>query len=204
MGTRSTTKAQYTAGPLCPFNYVLAVTTWLAFVVGCGGPDAREVRGALAKAAEAVEAHDGRRLFRAIDQRARHALAGIQASAAKAKKMIESDYPEAEQSAAIAALGDAVLAADAADLFVRRCPEACQRAIGAALGAPVSERVEGDETLVETTAGKQVRLYRGTDAHYGIVWNTEALMQERLERSRALDQIEKNAAIYRQRRALEE
>jgi hypothetical protein len=117
--------------------------------------------------------------------------------------VIEADYPEPDRSKALQAVGDAALATGAADLFARRCPKACRAALGAALGAPVSERKQGEEIVVETTGGKSVRLYRGTDAHYGIVWNTDALVQERLERSRAFDQFEKNAAIYRQRRALE-
>jgi len=174
---------------------------------GCWAPDTREPRGALAVAAEAVEAGEPRRLFRVIDQRSRHALAAIQQARAEAAGLIRTDYPTAAQADALAALGDAALAADIPDLFERRCPTSCQAELGALLGAPVQERaVEGDagpELEIETATGSRVRLYKGSDGHYGIVFRRAELYEERDRAARELEQIRQNAEVYRKRKALE-
>ena len=176
-------------------------------IAGCWAPDTREPRGAIAVAAEAVEAGQPRRLFRVIDQRSRHALAAIQQSRAQAAGLIRSDYPTATQTEALAALGDAALATDAPDLFERRCPRTCQTELGALLGAPVSERTvqgeAGPELEIETATGTRVRLYKGKLGHYGIVFRRAELYAERDRAARELDQIRANAEVYRKRKALE-
>jgi hypothetical protein len=179
----------------------------LGATIGCWAPDTREPRGALAVAAEAVESGQPRRLFRVIDQRSRHALAAIQQARAEAVRLIRSDYPTAAQAEALAALGDAALATDVPDLFVRRCPATCQAELGALLGAPVQERVvegeAGPELEIETATGSRVRLYRGKQGHYGIVFRRLELYEERDRAARELDQIRANAELYRKRKALE-
>jgi hypothetical protein len=170
---------------------------------GCGPSDPREPRGAIAAAAEAVERGDGRKLFRLMDQRSRHALSAIQKARSEARKLVLADYPAAEQGPALAGLGDAALARDAADLFVQRCPAACQAELGRGLAAPVAERAVGDELEVETTAGTKLRLRRGNDTWYGLVFRTAELSEERDRAARELEQIRQNAEVYRKRRALE-
>lgn len=90
---------------------------------------------------------------------------------------------------------------DAADLFSMRCPSACRAQLGASLGAPIEKFVAGHEVLWRTTRG-QVRLHRCENAEWGLVWNTQALHQERGRAARELVQIGRNAAIYRRRRQL--
>lgn len=138
-----------------------------------------------------------------MDQRSRHALAAIQAARSEARRLVLADYPAAEQAAALASLGDGALASDAADLFVRRCPARCQAELGRGLAAPVAERAVGDELEVETAAGTKLRLHKGNDTWYGLVFRTAELAEERDRAARELDQIRQNADIYRKRRALE-
>jgi len=54
---------------------IFVVVTAIATLLGCGGPDTREPRGALALAAQAIEAGQAPMLLRVIDERSRHALA---------------------------------------------------------------------------------------------------------------------------------
>jgi hypothetical protein len=186
---------------------ITMLTALFAVVGGCWAPDTREPRGALAVAAEAIESDQPRRLFRVIDQRSRHALAAIQQARAEAAGLIRTDYPTTTQTEALTALGDAALATDAPDLFERRCTAACQAELGALLGAPVQERtVEGDagpELEVETATGSRVRLYKGNDGHYGIVFRRAELFEERDRAARELEQIRQNAEVYRKRKTLE-
>lgn len=171
---------------------------------GCFEPDPRSVRGALAGAARALEVRDGRALFQIIDQRGRSAMGAVVKARREAARLIHADYPAPERDLALAALGDARTAADAADLFTRRCAEPCMSELAAAVGAPLSERPAGArEVEVRTTRGGRLRLHRGNDGWWGIVWNTQALSEERTRAARELIQIRHNAEVYRRRRTLE-
>jgi len=180
-------------------SYIFSVIT-----IGCGGSDdAHTVRGALALAARAVETEDRAALYRVIDRRSRAALVSIVKDRAASARAVRSDYPADLQPGALAALGDAPGAADAAALFARRCDVHCVAELGVSLGAPVSESVMGDELLVRTAAGRDVRLFKGRDGLWGLVWRTQELSDERLRAARERLQIEANAEIYRRRRQLE-
>jgi hypothetical protein len=116
---------------------------------------------------------------------------------------VRTDYPEPERATALRALGDGADAKDAADLFAKRCPSACLSELAARLGAPVGQVTRGDELEVRTAAGATLRMYRGQDGLWGVVWHTDGLSEERTRAWRELVQIEENAAVYRRRRALE-
>ncbi|MGD8860024.1 MAG: hypothetical protein PVI30_08420 [Myxococcales bacterium] len=169
----------------------------------CFDPDPRDPRGALDLAARAIEAGDGRQLFKVIDERARHAMISIVKDRREAATLIRADYPEPERPAALSALGDAAEARDAADLFVRRCPASCMAALARRLGAPASERRDGRSLQITTAAGEQLELHLGSDTWWGLAWKTDALSAERDRAARELAQIRDNAEIYRRRRALE-
>jgi hypothetical protein len=186
------------------FCFFCASYIFSVIAVGCGGSDdAHTVRGALALAARAVEADDRAALYRVIDRRSRAALVSIVKDRAAAARAIRADYPPDQRAAALQALGDAVGVADASALFVRRCDARCVAELGASLGAPVAETVSGDELLVRTAAGRDVRLFQGRDRLWGLVWRTQELSEERLRAARERLQIEANAAVYRRRRELE-
>jgi hypothetical protein len=175
-------------------------------LVACFGPDPRTVRGALAAAARALEARDGRALFKVIDQRSRSAMQSAVGDRLEAAALIRRDYPEPERAQALASLGDAALVKDAAELFARRCGEPCMAELEAEVGAPVAEPPESTRTQeleVRTTRGGRLRLHRGKDGWWGIVWNTSALYAERTRAARELIQIQHNAEVYRRRRALD-
>lgn len=159
------------------------------------------MEGAIAEMARHVENEDAEKMFRLIDPRSRHAMASIVADRRRARELVTASYPEPEKRAALASLGDAAEARDAAGLFARRCPAACLREIGARLGAPTATRKVGDETIVTTTRG-ELRLRGGGADWYGLVWNTEALFDERERANRDLAMITENAATYDRRRAL--
>jgi hypothetical protein len=161
------------------------------------------VRGLLAGLSATIEARDGKKLFRLIDQRARHAMASIVDARKQARVLIEADYPQNERAAAIATLGDAAAAAGAAELFVARCDEPCMRSLGDQLGASASEVRTGDEVEVKTARGTTLHMHAGNDHLFGLVWNTDALSKERDQASRELEQIRQNAEVYRRRRALD-
>lgn len=173
-----------------------------AMCAGCPNPDPREVDGALAFAAEAVAERDARTLFKVVDERGRHAMASVVKDRNRAAKIILADYPEAEKASALAALGDAQGCAGPADLFARRCGDACMEELRKVVGAPVSRRTQGKETEVETSRGGRVRLHLGGDTWWGIVWNTQALQRERDRAAAERRQVERNAELYRARRAL--
>jgi hypothetical protein len=177
----------------------------LASSSGCADepPDPRTVRGAIAAAAQSIETRDAGRLFRVIDQRARHAMASIVRDRRDAKALIEADYPAGEQQAALAALGDAALVEDAAALFALRCPEVCMRGLGEQLAAPQGEVPARPDVTVTTARGTTLYMHAGTDGRFGLVWHTQALSEERDRASRELLQIRDNAAVYKRRRALE-
>lgn len=182
----------------------LAALMALVLVVGCGGgADPREVEGALGRAADALAQRDARALFRVIDQRARHALSAITEARRAAAALIKQGYPAAAQGPALAELGDAASAKDAADLFRMRCDAACLDGLAQQVGAPVERRDEGGEVVVKTARGSELRLYRGSDTWYGIVWNTEALSRERDRAAAELDQVKANAALYQRQNELQ-
>jgi hypothetical protein len=175
-----------------------------AFLTACYEPDPRSIRGALAASAHALEVRDGRKLFRVMDQRSRSAMIAIVNARREAARLIRTEYPDSERAAALAALGDARSATDAADLFTQRCVEPCMAELTAAVGAPVAEREVGEsEVEVQTSRGGRLRLHRGKDGLWGIVWKTQALSEERTRAARELIQIRHNAAVYRRRRTLE-
>jgi hypothetical protein len=187
------------------------VTTFIfAAIVGilgpwvCSGPDRHSLRGALDAAARAVEAGDSRALFSAIDERGRAALAAIVKSRRWAARAIRADYPPGEREAVLGPIADAAGAADPEALFAQRCAAACRAELATQLGAPVSQVERDGDVEVRTTRGGLLRLHRGGDGAWGIVWHTAALCDERLRAARELRQIEANAKVYRRRRALEQ
>lgn len=188
-------------GTVTALRLALAVLAVLAN--GCGEPDPRSVDGALEAASHALEARNATRLFRLVDQRARHALASIVKDRRETARLVRESYPEAEKVAALAALGDAAEATDAAGLFAARCDAPCMAALAARIGAPVEQTAEGDELVVRTARGESLRLHHGSDGWWGLVWRTESLADERDRAAQDLRRIRENAEIYRRRRALE-
>jgi len=180
-------------------GFVVGTLLSLLVVVACGvGDDPRELDGALARAASALAQRDAVALFRVIDQRARHAISSISKSRRRAAALIKSSYPTAAQAEALAELGDAAIAKDEADLFRMRCGASCLDGLAAQVGAPVETRTEGDELVVKTARGGELRMFRGTDRWYGIVWNTDALSRERARAAAEFEQVQANAALYAQ------
>ncbi len=161
-----------------------------------GGNDPRDVEGALARAAEALAQRDTQALFRVVDQRARHALASIAQSKHAAAELIRQSYPARAQPEALAQLGDAAQVKDAATLFGLRCGATCLDDLSGRVGAPSQVRNDGDEVVVTTARGGQLRLFRGSDTWYGIVWNTDALRRERDRAAAELAQVQANALLY--------
>lgn len=184
---------------------VLVVGLPFVCALGCGDSSAnpRSVRGALSAAASAIESQDALRLFRVIDQRARFAMASIVDSRKQAKQLIEADYPQNERAAALASLGDAAQANDAAALFALRCTGPCMQGLGAKIGAPSAEQRSGNEVEVRTARGVTLHMHAGKDGAFGLVWNTTELSDERDRAARELQQIRENAEVYRRRRALD-
>jgi hypothetical protein len=176
----------------------------LLIILGCtDSSDSRSIRGCLAASADALEARNGDRFFKLIDERARFAMAATVKARALARTVIEADYPVAERPRALAALGDAAQVDSPEALFRRRCEEACLRHLGELMGAPVSEVAAGDEVVVTTVRGATLHMHAGQDGRYGIVWNTQELSDERAQASRELTQLRENAAVYRRRRELD-
>ncbi len=166
----------------------------------------------MAYAAAALQENDMERLFRVLDERSRHAMFSIVADRTEAARLIRADYPEDEQAAALAALGDGAQVETPAAYFALRCDAACLEDFRANIAAPVEE-TPGEvldeeahpqaEALDVTTARGAVSLYRsGTDHWWGLAWQRSALDAERNRASRDLRQIEQNAATYRRRTVL--
>jgi hypothetical protein len=172
-------------------------------VAGCGASDPHSVRGALAAAASAAEADDGKALFRVLDQRSRDALASIVKDRGRAARLVRADYPKEAQAVSMSALGDGAEVKDPAELFAKRCPTTCIGELTAKIGAPVSQIARGAELEVHTAQGGSLRLYRGQDGAWGLVWKTAELADERTRAARELVQIRVNAEVYRRRKALE-
>jgi hypothetical protein len=181
-----------------------ATFVFAAILAGCWDPDPRTIRGALERAAAAVEARDARELFSVIDQRARQAMASIATDRRHCAALISADYLVQDRASALQALGDARDARDAADLFALRCRAECFAGFARNLGAPIAQTPRGPSELeVRTSVGGAVRLHHGNDGWWGLVWNTQALSDERMRAARERLQVEANAEVYRRRRALE-
>jgi hypothetical protein len=181
------------------FSFVCPLFAITACIASCSPPS---IRGALAGSADALEARDPERLFTYLDERSRFALAGTVKARLASRHLIEADYPEPEKTAALAALGDAAQVETGAQLFARRCDSACLVSLTDRVGAPISETPVGDEVIVKTTRGGTLHMHAGNDGGYGIVWNTQALSDERSQAARDLGQIKGNAEVYRKRRQL--
>lgn len=196
--------AQYSRWKPGRTTFIFAVIVAIPGLSACSGPDRHSVRGALDAAARAVEAGDSRALFWAIDPRGQAALAAIVKSRRRAARAIRADYPPGERETVLAPIAAAAAAADPEALFAQRCAAACRAELASQLGAPVSQVERDGDVEVETSRGGRLRLHRGDNGVWGIVWNTAALSDERLLAARELRQIEANAAVYRRRRALEQ
>lgn len=170
-------------------------------VLGCTSGDSHTVQGALGRVADAVAAQDAEKLYLVIDQRARFAIASIVKARARAAALIRRDYPAEQQPPALAQLGDALDASDV-ELFRRRCTAGCFADLAGRVGAPVDERVEGEEIVVRTTRGTELRMFKGDDDRYGLVWNTEALARERQRAAAEEDLVRNNAQTFAKRNAL--
>lgn len=158
----------------------------------------------MAYAAIAIEEDDGAKLFGVIDVRARHALISVVTDRRAAAEIVRRDYPEGERAQALEWLGDAAEVADAAALFARRCAQGCRADLASRIGAVVSHAQEGEIEQVTTSRGT-IDLYREAEGHWwGIVWRTDELDAERDRASHDLAAIERNAATYRRRAALDE
>lgn len=180
----------------------------VALLLGACGigatPDPRDLEGAMAYLALALERDDPRMLFRVVDERARHAMISIVTDRRRAAELIAETYPEQEREQALQALGDAATVEDAAGLFARRCDATCRQELAASVGAPVETTEDGDEVVVRTSRGATLRMYRAREgAWWGLVWKTDELDRERDRANQALRQIERNAETYRRRRGLE-
>jgi len=175
----------------------------MAAASGCApDPDPRGIEGAIAAAQLHVEARDPARLFRLIDQRARHAMASIQQDRSESGRLVRASYPPSVRDETLGALGDAAAARSAADLFARRCDEACFVGLADVLRAPANVSRRGDDATISTVHGGTLRMHRGGDGWWGIVWHTTELAAERNRAARDLEQIRANARVYERRRAL--
>ncbi|MFW5921636.1 MAG: hypothetical protein ACOCUS_07335 [Polyangiales bacterium] len=169
-----------------------------------GTPDPREVHGALKYAAQAVEKRDARKLYRVVDERARHAMHSIVHDRREAARLVRESYPEDERAQALRRLGEAAEVEDPPGLFAVRCDDACLDDLEARIGAPDETHEDGEELVVHTARGTEVRLYRSASGSWwGIVWNTDELAAERDKANQDLRAIRRNAEIYERRRELD-
>ena len=176
----------------------------LLIILGCSGSsDYDSVRGCLAASADALEARDPARVFEALDERSRFAMAAIVKARVAARALILADYPASERPKALSALGDAAEVETPVELFHKRCDATCMQRLADLVGAPKSEVAAGAEVVVTTVRGNTLHMHAGRNGRYGIVWNTQPLSDERAQASRELVQIRENAAVYRRRRDLE-
>ena len=154
-------------------------------------------------AVSAIEANNPKALFRAIDERSRFAMDSIVSDRNRAAKIIARDYPDEAKRTALAQLGEAADVESATELFVSRCSKACMREFGLKVASRKSIEKHGNETLVHTVKGTQIRVYGGPGTTgYGLVWRNNKLTQERIKANRDLKTVIQNAKIYRQRRKL--
>lgn len=164
-----------------------------------GEPDPRTLPGMLEYAARAIEQNDARALFRVIDARSRHAMASIVADRRAAAALIRSSYPEDQRADALADLGSAANVEDAAALFADRCKQECMSDLASRIGAPISQRQDGDELVVETPRGGTLRVTGGGSDWYGIVWHYDELDTARQRANQARLLVEANARTYQLR-----
>ncbi|MCA9532621.1 MAG: hypothetical protein KC593_03045 [Myxococcales bacterium] len=150
-------------------------------------------------AARAIERNDARSLFRVIDARSRHAMASIVADRRAAAELIRNTYPEDQREAALDELGPSIDAEDAAALFAARCDRACMSDLASRIGAPLSQRQDGDELVVETPRGGTLRVTGGGEDWYGIVWRYDELDAERQRANQDRLLVEANARTYQLR-----
>lgn len=161
-----------------------------------GEPDPRTLPGMLEYAARAIERNDAQALFRVIDARSRHAMASIVADRRAAAALIRSTYPEDQRADALSDLGSAANVEDAAALFAERCTRECMSDLASRIGAPISQRQDGDELVVETPRGGTLRVTGGGDDWYGIVWRYDELDAERQRANQDRLLVEANARTY--------
>ncbi|NOY91236.1 MAG: hypothetical protein GXP55_08500 [Deltaproteobacteria bacterium] len=190
----------------CPNRLGVLLPLLLSLGLGaCGGAsDPREVEGSIRYMAEALRTDAPERLFRVIDARSRHAMVSIVKDRRAAADVIRRQYPEPERASALAQLGDAARADDAAALFAARCDSACRTTLAAKLAAP--ERVDGDEldVVVHTVRGATLHFHRLAPGDWwGLVWRTQELDTERARAAEERRTIEANAAVYERSRRLE-
>jgi hypothetical protein len=171
-------------------------------------PDPRTIPGALAAALAAADGYDGPALYKLVDQRARRSLCAIVFDRRGARDVVVAHYPDGVSDATLESLGTGATAADAADLFSRRCDAACFRWYETTLGAPASfsddPAGEHDDVLVRTVGGATLRMHRGSDGWWGVrrAGENEALAAEALDAGRDRAEIEEAARVYDRRRAL--
>lgn len=173
------------------------------FLASCN-ENLRTVDQMLGFAAAAIEANNSKALFRAIDERSRFAMDSIVSDRTKSSKIIMLEYPSDAKEVALAQLGDASTVESAAELFMLRCEETCMREFRSTISPRVAMKNVGDEILVLTDKGKEVRVFAGSSPKktYGIVWRLQELSEERTKANRDLRTITENAQIYRKRRDL--
>jgi hypothetical protein len=165
-------------------------------------PDLTKPEGALGELAQGCARGESVALFPALDQRSRFALDAIAQARHKAQGVIVGSYPADAQQEALAQLGDARDTKTGAELFGRRCDPACFEALCRGISAPASVELTGPEARVRTLRGAELTLYREHE-HYGLVWNTEALLRERKRAFAELSTIEANAKVYAQQKTLQ-
>jgi hypothetical protein len=178
---------------------LLALFLGLPLAACTGEPDPRTLPGMLEYAARAIERNDAPALFRVIDARSRHAMASIVEDRRAAAALIRNTYPEDQRDEAIRELGSAAQATDAAALFADRCDRACMADLGGRIGAPLSQRQDGDELVVETPRGGTLRVTGGGDDWFGIVWRYDELDRERQRANQDRLLVEANARTYQLR-----
>lgn len=185
------------------YSSLLSVAASLVFVSACFTPDPQTVDGALAYAARAAEQGDTVRLFRILDQEARHALDATLKQRQQAAAIIRDTYPADEREPALRELGDAVDAESTEALFAKRCDSSCIDWFSRNVGAPAAQSTKGDVTSVRTIRDTDIRLRHGSDGWYGIIWRTDELAAERERAARDLAQVQENARVYSARKRLE-
>lgn len=165
------------------------------------GPDLTKPEGALGQLAQGCAAGEAKEVFSALDERSRFALDAIAQARSKAKGVITSAYPEEARAEALAQLGDASGTQTGRELFALRCDASCVEALCQGVSAAASVALDGGEARVRTVRGAEVTLYRA-QKHYGLVWQTDALMRERRRAFAELSTIEANAKVYAQQKGL--
>lgn len=179
---------------------LLASLGFLGLLGACFEPDPNTLEGAIETAAVAVERGDARALFRVIDVRTRHAMGGIVDARNRSRELVRKTYPIGQADTELTRLGPE--AATATDLFAQRCDAVCLADFASKLGAPESSMRHGNVTVVTTVRGTRLDMYSVDGGWFGLLWRLQELEAERDRASRDLEQIGKNAALYRRRAEL--